>query len=220
MLMRSVAVIGCLLVAGASARAAVIDGTFAGAVSSGQRQLSDGSFQDLTGSPVTGAFHVNQIDSADQIQPSNYIVPTGSFNYSLNFPNLNQAFSFGSNSGTENVLLFDNGTLQTVILTANYASGRKQELTLTGPEGSLFSSVSNISSLHAGPGVMVAPLFYGDRFSGFSVDINVTSTTISTSVAQNVPEPPGLAMFGVCLLALAVVLPAYGAAGRYVRGAG
>lgn len=91
-------------------------------------------------------------------------------------------------------------------LQANYAGGGPNpNLTLTGPEGSLFANASDITTLHAGAGVsLVSPIFFGNRFPAIGATISVTSQSISPS-GQNVPEPPGWSVLGVCLAALAGV---------------
>lgn len=200
------AVLGCLLAASVPAQAAVISGSFEGTVSSGTYQNGPSTFVDLAGSSVTGSFAVNSVDGAT---PPNlgtpYLLPSGALTYTFSFAAVGQTFSFG-NTGTNAVYLQDNGTSQGVTLQANYASGGPNpSLALTGPEGSLFASASDVTTLHAGTGVsLVSPIFFGNRFPAIGATISLTSQSISPS-GQSVPEPPGWSVLGVCLAALAGV---------------
>ena len=198
------AALGCLLAASVPAQAAVISGSFMGTVSSGTYESGPATFVDLAGSSVTGSFTVNSVEGAT---PPNlgtpYFLPSDAFTYSFFFAAVGQTFSFG-NIGTNAVYLQDDGTTQGVTLQANYASGGPSpNLTLTGPEGSLFTTVNDITTLHAGAGVsLVSPIFFGTRFPAIGATISVTSQSISPS-GQSVPEPPGWSVLGACLAALA-----------------
>ena len=201
---RPITVVGCLLMAPLSAQAAVVSGSFAGTVRSGTALGSDPRFPlDLTGSAVTGSFSVDPVAVGTYYEPGSYAVPVGDVVLSYSFAALGRTLSYGTIGGGA-LFLSDDGTTQDVSLEPDFTAGPfSPTLDLVGPEGSLFTSINDLSSLHAGPGVAISsPILCCNRGSGINATINVNSTTIS-SPAQPVPEPPGWSVLGVCALALA-----------------
>ena len=195
-------ILGAMLTLASSAQAAVISGTFTGTVTSGSF-LSSGSVN-LTGSPVTGSLTITSLSGA-AVSPgasavaAAYTVPAGSVGYAFTFALTNETFDY---TGFPNSLFFaginlsDNTATQAVELIEFVDNPHLNTfVTLTGPEGSLFTNVNDLASLHAGPGVTIAsPTFVGQFLNG-GATVAITGATF----AQPVPEPAAWTLLAAAL---------------------
>ena len=97
--------------------------------------------------------------------------------------------------------LTDNSTLQTVTLIASFDNPHVNTVfVLDGPEGSLFSSVTDIASLHTGPGVTLQSPLALSVFQTGSAGVAVNSVTLTS---QAVPEPPAWTVLAASVTATA-----------------
>ena len=189
------AALAMALAAASPARASIISGSFTGTATTGSFLTGPGAPPTVSGSPVTGVFDLASVATATQIPNSGgtapyatYTLAPGSLSYAFTVASIGQTYSFGIvPGGLDAIALSDNGVTQSLQLDAGYADGHTAAyIDLVGPEGSLFSSVTNLASLHATPGVTVqSPFTFGVYGVGFAtVDVTATSLT-----PQPVPEP-------------------------------
>jgi hypothetical protein len=125
-------------------------------------------------------------------------LPVGSINLTFFIASAGETYtSYGPNPLIQ---LIDNGALQTV----NLSSGGlvfPDNLQITGPEGSLFSNITDINSLHLGTGATVVSAdtnFNTRRLS--PTRVTVQSQSIDS---QPIPEPASAPLLLVGLIALA-----------------
>ena len=197
-----------MLALSAPADAAVISGTFTGTVTNGSFRSSNSV--DLTGSSVTGSGSVSSLAGAAASPGGSasfaaYTLPGGSVGYAFTFALTGETFSYmapPNNFFTGGIQLSDNNMMQSAELSEFVGDPHSDTyVTLTGPEGSLFTNVDDLASLHAGPGVTIAsPVFVGAFLNGGAV-VAITSATF----VQPVPEPPAWTLLAAALpLALCV----------------
>ena len=193
----------------APASADVISGTFTGIAANGSFFTGGGPPTDVTGSHVTGTFDLASVAGA---VPSNqgpsstgdYALPGGAVSYSFTVASINQTYPFGGGNGgglPSGVDLADNGTTQTATLFASVGDPHLDAYVfLTGPEGSLFSSVTDVASLHTGPGVTLQSPFFFGVFQTGGATVIVNSVTLTS---QAMPEPPAWTVLAASVVVLA-----------------
>jgi len=198
------AMVGIFAVSVLPAQADVLSGSFSGVAQSGTYQPSEPNSQviDLTGSQITGTFSVTSLAGATQTYVGTGIsytaLPVGSINLTFFIAKAGETYT--SYAPYPLIQLVDDGTLQTVNLRP---AGEvfSDNLQITGPEGSLFSSINDINSLHLGNGATVVSAdtnFNTRRLS--PTRVTVQSQSIS---GQPIPEPASAPLFLVGLIALA-----------------
>ena len=193
-----------VLAAASPARASIIDGSFTGTVTSGSLRTGPGAPPDISGSPVTGVFDLASIATATQIPTSGdpsayatYTLAPGSLSYAFTVVSIAQTYGFGTASGsTEAITLTDDGTTQSLQLDAGFADGHTAAfIDLVAPEGSLFSAVTDLASLHTGPGTTLqSPSTFGVYAIGYAT-VAITGATF----AQPVPEPAAWTLLAAAL---------------------
>lgn len=165
---------------------------------------------DVTGSAVTGSFNVTSVAGATPFNRGptsigNYFLPNSTVTYSFTVAGLTQTFTFGGNGLQPAVYLSDTGLLQSVQLNADENNPHiNTSISLTGPEGSLFTAITDIASLHTGPGVMLkSPIALSVFQTGYA-NVAVTGETLTS---QAVPEPPA---WSIMISPLLIVLTVAG----------
>ena len=181
---------------------------FTGIATSGSFFTGGGPPTDVTGSAVTGAFSLASVSGAmpnneGGSSVGNYLLPSGDVVYSFTVASINRTYPFdGANSGLmSGVDLSDNGTTQFATLAAYVDNPHVNTFVfLTGPEGSLFSSITDIASLHTGPGATLqTPTGFSVYRTG-SANVAVNSVTLTS---QAVPEPPAWTVLAASVTATA-----------------
>lgn len=205
----SAILVSCLAAASLPARADVISGSFAGTATSGVYPLTQfGSFQqvDLTGSAVSGTFSMNSLayTTATYVQPgiSYTALAPGAMTLTFYLAKVNQTYV--SYNADPLLLLEDDGVTQTLVMEPGNVVGADTAF-LSGPEGSLFSNIADVSTLRIGSGVVLGQL--STAFNQREIpatNINVTSQTFTSVV--NVPEPSSWMLLATCVAAMAAML--------------
>lgn len=200
-------VYACLIAFAEPASASVISGTFTGIATTGSF-MSSPSPIDVSGSAVTGGFNVTSVMGATPFtqgpnSTGDYFLPDGAVTYFFTIARLNQTFAFGTNGLQPTAHLSDTGVVQSVQFNAGANNPHINTfISLTGPEGSLFTAVTDIASLHIGPGVMLeSPINLSVFLTGYA-SVVVTGQTLT---GQAVPEPPAWAIMLSSLIALTLI---------------
>ena len=147
----------------------------------------------VAGTPIDGTFSVGSLAGATPERfsgPGNYVLPSGAITLTFEIAALDETFTFSSlHDGEPDFLgLTDASGVQTVLLFPDFGSPHAiTGLSLTGPEGSLFTNVDDLASVHAGIGVSVVSPFGLAVYGRGSAEVDVISETFGTSV----PESPG-----------------------------
>jgi len=198
------AIAGILWLSVIPAQADVLSGSFSGVASSGSypRNNPFSPVVDLTGSPITGTFNVTSLVGASPTYVGTGISYTtfaaGSINLTFYIASVGQTYS--SYDLYPLIALEDDGKLQTIRLQPGGLTF-SDVLEITGPEGSLFDSIADISSLHAGTGATVVSA----RTNFNTRELTPTVVTIqSQSInGQPIPEPASGPLLVVGLISLA-----------------
>ena len=204
--MRSAKLALFLMVSAGAAPAAhagpILAGDFSTVAASGGFETSHG-FVDITGTTVTGSFDLATLAGLSTpagYPAGSYFLEPGSASLTFDILAINQVVTFGSAAQTDQgyMQLTDNGITQQLLIDPDINAHASTHITFTGPEGSLFGSIRDPHSIHAGIGVsLVSPLFLG-VFQEGGAYLDPTSLTFTSAVS----EPASLALLGLPMLGL------------------
>ncbi len=201
-------VASAILMAPSAVHAApLLSGGFSSTASSGSFLTQSGTV-DVTGTSITGTFALSSALGATQptgfaaaFGPGAYLLPPGAIVLTFNIAAIGETVTFTTAGSSENSLveLADNGTTQSVLLEPAFIDPHLiTTVSLTGPEGSLFDSVTDPASLHTGAGVTVAsPIFLSVYQQGGA---NLVVTSQSIPVTTPVDEPSTWSITAIALI--------------------
>ncbi len=159
----------------------------------------------VAGTTVTGAFDLSTVAGAFMpagLPAGDYLLQPGAVYLSFDVLAIGQTVNFTSAGSGENseIKLTDNGTMQSLLLAPAFVDPHMITTEeLTGPEGSLFSDIDNLASLHIGPGVSLSSPIFLSVFQEGGATLQVTSEALNS---VPVPVPSSWPVLATSLLAL------------------
>ena len=186
-----------------------LSGSFSTIATSGSFATPSGPHVDVTGTIVPGTFALSSASGAflppagAGFGPGAFLLPPGSIILTFDIVAIGQPVTFTA-APDENSLvkLTDNGVTQSVLLAPAFFDPHViTAVSLTGPEGSLFNSITDPASLHTGEDVsIVSPILLAVVEEG-SAELTVTSQSIPiTSPVTPVGEPPSWSILAIALI--------------------
>ena len=193
-----------ILSAPAAKAGPLLGGTFSTTFASGDFETAHGDV-DVTGTGVTGSLTLSSVAGAftpSGLPSGSYLLKPGAVDLSFDILALGEMVDFSTaHTGEDSFIqLTDTGSMQQVLLAPAFVDPHLiTELSLTGPEGSLFKNINDPKSLHAGLGVSLAS---GAFLSVFQQGGGILNGADVAFGGTAVDEPPSWALLGLSLISL------------------
>jgi hypothetical protein len=201
-------VLAALATAPAAHAAPQLSGSFDSIATDGYFETPSGPEVSVAGTSVTGTFTLGSASSAFKppagagFGPGDFLLPpSDGITFTFDVVALGRTITLAPQPYDDSLIeLRDNGVTQSVLLgPAWFDPHALTVMSLSGPEGSLFDSITDPASLHTGEGVSIV--------SPIGLDIPFVGGANLAVISQSIPvrEPPGWFILAIGLFgALAV----------------